>query len=172
MSADQEQNVQKIVVVQAAGKSMAVAIILAILFGSLGMMYATVMGGAAAYELIYRTGLKPGGDDLGRRTRRMQVTGATPSVQGSTAAAHPARLLLTAVPPAFEAWLRGRAAELGIEVSAVADPAAAEIGLADDIVLLQPTPDLVEAVPTPLLADHGVCALIGDGTGSWRARST
>ena len=45
MSDDQEQNVQKIVVVQAAGKSMAVAIILAILFGSLGMMYATVMGG-------------------------------------------------------------------------------------------------------------------------------
>lgn len=45
MATDQEQNVQKIVVVQAAGKSMAVAIILSILFGPLGMMYSTVKGG-------------------------------------------------------------------------------------------------------------------------------
>ena len=45
MASDQEQNVQKIIVVQGAGKSMAVAIILAILFGPLGMLYATVMGG-------------------------------------------------------------------------------------------------------------------------------
>lgn len=114
----------------------------------------------AAYELTYRTGLKPGGtawivggpdaDDRG------YTIGA-----GFDAAAHPARLLLTAVPPAFEAWLRDRAAELGIEVVTVADPAAAETGPVDDIVLLEPTPELIEAV-SPHLADHGVCALIGD----------
>ncbi len=34
-----------------------------------------------------------------------------------------ARLLLTQVPAAFEAWLRERSAALGIEVVAVADPA-------------------------------------------------
>ena len=37
-----EQNVQKVMV---AGKSMAVAIILAIVFGPLGMLYSTVSGG-------------------------------------------------------------------------------------------------------------------------------
>lgn len=37
-----EQNVQKVVV---AGKSMAMAILLAIFFGPLGMLYSTVMGG-------------------------------------------------------------------------------------------------------------------------------
>lgn len=45
MAADQEQNIQKIVVVQAAGKSMVVAILLAIFFGPLGMLYSTVSGG-------------------------------------------------------------------------------------------------------------------------------
>ena len=37
-----EQNVQKVVL---AGKSMAVAILLALFFGPLGMLYSTVMGG-------------------------------------------------------------------------------------------------------------------------------
>lgn len=41
----QEQNIQKVVVVQSTGKSTAVAVILSILFGPLGMLYSTVMGG-------------------------------------------------------------------------------------------------------------------------------
>lgn len=45
MAADQEQNVQKIIVVQGAGKSTVVAVILSFLFGPLGMFYSTVMGG-------------------------------------------------------------------------------------------------------------------------------
>lgn len=57
MAADQEQNVQKIVVVQAAGKSMAVAIILAILFGPLGMLYSTVMGGVVMIALSILVGI-------------------------------------------------------------------------------------------------------------------
>lgn len=57
MAADQEQNVQKIVVVQGAGKSMAVAIILAILFGPLGMLYSTVKGGVIMFIISIVVGI-------------------------------------------------------------------------------------------------------------------
>lgn len=57
MVTDQEQNVQKVVVVQTAGKSMAVAIILAILFGPLGMLYSTVMGGVIMIVISLLAGI-------------------------------------------------------------------------------------------------------------------
>jgi D-arabinose 1-dehydrogenase-like Zn-dependent alcohol dehydrogenase len=113
----------------------------------------------AAYELKYRTGLKPGGATwiIGTPAARGQhyTIGA-----GFDAAAHPAKLLLTDVPVAFEKWLRSRAAELGMEVVEVVDPAQPGMK-ADDIVLLAPEVDLIELV-SPSLADYGVCALIAD----------
>jgi len=45
MATDQKQNIQKIVVVQGASKSTAVAVVLSLLFGPLGMFYSTAMGG-------------------------------------------------------------------------------------------------------------------------------
>lgn len=46
----EELQVQKVVV---AGKSMAMAIILAIIFGPLGLMYASVMGGVVMLILTF-----------------------------------------------------------------------------------------------------------------------
>ena len=113
----------------------------------------------AAYELKYRTGLKPGGVTwivgTSAAADKCYTVGA-----GFDAAAHPAKLLLTDVPVAFERWLRGRAAELGIEVAEVADPAQPGTK-ADDIILLAPDSELIELV-SPALADFGVCALIAD----------
>ncbi len=112
----------------------------------------------AAYELKYRTGLKPdgtawiiGGPDATDR-------GYTISA-GFDTASHPARLLLTNVPPQFAAWLRDRAAALGIEVLDAADPAQPPVKPVDDIIFLAPTPELVEAA-SPFLADYGVAAVI------------
>jgi len=113
----------------------------------------------AAYELKYRTGLKAGGTTWIAGTPaaadREYTIGA-----GFDAISHPARLMLTRVPSAFEAWLRERAAALGIAVIAV-DAISAVPAAADDIVLLAPGAGLIEAV-SPHLADHGVCAIIAD----------
>ncbi|PKO23141.1 MAG: alcohol dehydrogenase [Chloroflexi bacterium HGW-Chloroflexi-1] len=113
----------------------------------------------AAYELKYRTGLLAGGATWIVGTAAAAGREYTISA-GFDAASHPARLMLTQAPPAFEAWLRERAAALGIAVIAVDDPSAAPAP-ADDIVLLAPDADLIEAV-SPHLADHGICAIIAD----------
>ena len=113
----------------------------------------------AAYELKYRAGLLDGGTTW--------IVGTPAAVgreytiaAGFDATSHPARLMLTRVPPAFEAWLRERAAALGIALIAVDDPGGPPTA-ADDIVLLAPDAALIETV-SPHLADHGVCALIAD----------
>lgn len=49
-----EQNVQKVVL---AGKSMAVAILLALFFGPLGMLYSTVMGGVIMIVISLLAGI-------------------------------------------------------------------------------------------------------------------
>lgn len=119
----------------------------------------------AAYELSYRTALKPGGvtwiiGDAGGRTD-------SPSDDYTISAGldrqgHPARLLLSGVPAAFDAWLRQQAEELGIPVIDVDDLAHPPVERVDDIVLLHPDPELIELV-SPHLADFGVVALLGDG---------
>ena len=119
----------------------------------------------AAYSLKYRTGLKAGGTawivggPTGGRGQGSGNSSYTISA-GFDAQSHPARLLLTQVPAAFEAWLRERSAALGIEVVAVADPATVDVPV-DDLILLAPDAELIEAT-SPKLADFGVCALIAD----------
>jgi threonine dehydrogenase-like Zn-dependent dehydrogenase len=119
----------------------------------------------AAYGLKYRTGLKndgtawivggpTGGGGQGSGNSSYTISA------GFDAQSHPARLLLTQVPAAFEAWLRERSAALGIEVVAVEDPADVDVPV-DDLILLAPDAELIEAT-SPKLADFGVCALIGD----------
>lgn len=115
----------------------------------------------AAYRLQYRTGLKAGGttwiigEAASRRARESPYTISAGFDEGG----HPARLLLTDVPPAFEAWLRERAAMLSIEVSMVSDIANPPVEHIDDIIVLGPDPDVIEAASTRL-ASHGVLAII------------
>lgn len=112
----------------------------------------------AAYRLEYRTGIKPGGTlwVIGGGDERAYTLSAGFDRQG-----HPARLLLSHVPAAFDAWLRERAAELGIEVIEAPDPAnpPVKVESVDDIVLLGANPDLVEAA-SPYLAAHAVFAIL------------
>lgn len=123
----------------------------------------------AAYTLRYREGLKAGGTAwfVGREDKetggRSQESGVRDYAisAGFEADSHPARVAITDVAEPFAGWLRTRAAGLGVEVLefALADVPAGFV--ADDIVLLAPTPELIEAV-SPHLAPFGICALIAD----------
>ncbi len=112
----------------------------------------------AAYGLTYRTGLKPGGTTWIIGTAQVgdrdYAIGA-----GFDAEGHPARLLLSQVSERFAGWLKDRAAELGVEVVEVPDPARPPVELVDDIVVLGADPNLVEQV-SPFLDHFGILALI------------
>jgi hypothetical protein len=111
----------------------------------------------AAYQLEYRTGLKPGGTTWIIGTREASKSYAISA--GFDEQAHPDRLLLTNVPSGFAAWLRQQAAALGIEVLEAPDLKNPPAKPVDDIVLLGADPDVIETV-SPHLADHGIVALI------------
>jgi threonine dehydrogenase-like Zn-dependent dehydrogenase len=135
----------------------------------------------AAYGLTYRTMLKPGGTAwiIGDAARtgspgpgadQPQAPGVDQGLQSSAGdytisagldeCCHPARLLLSGLPATFDAWLREQAAALGVEVIDVGDLAHPPVIPIDDMVLLDPDPDLIELV-SPHLADFGVVALLG-----------
>lgn len=130
----------------------------------------------AAYELRYRTMLRPKGT--------MWVIGTDQAKESYTISkgfdkqAHPDKLMLTNVPAAFEAWLRARAEELGIEVVDVPelpDPSTVETDDSpaspaettgsgpgvDDIIVLGADPDVIEQA-SPNLASYGILAIIAD----------
>lgn len=120
----------------------------------------------AAYQLQYRTGLKPDG------TAWIIGTSSAIGVDGDDyqdytisagfdATSAPARLLLTNVPTTFARWLEERAEELGIEIVIVEDIANPPIDKVDDIVVLGNDPDTIETV-SPRLADFGILALIAN----------
>lgn len=120
----------------------------------------------AAYGLRYRDALKAGGTawfvgstEQGSGGAREQ--GSYTISAGFDTYSHPARVVLTDVPEPFVGWLRERAAGLGVEVQELALGDVLADFMADDIVLLSPTPELIEAT-SPHLAAFGVCALIGD----------
>jgi threonine dehydrogenase-like Zn-dependent dehydrogenase len=119
----------------------------------------------AAYQLTYRTALKPGGTawiiGTGAARQRTHTGKAYTIGSGFDRTSHPVRLLLTAVPSDFEAWLRARAEELGIELCAVDNLAAPPVTPVDDIIMLGADPDTLEAV-SPHLAHFGILALIDD----------
>jgi len=138
----------------------------------------------AAYGLTYRTTVKPGGTAWIIGARRTDSPAPAPDQLDASKATspadqdcqsspddytisagldercHPARLVLSNVPAAFDAWLREQAAALGIEVIDAPDLAKPPMTPVDDIVLLHPDPDLIELV-SPHLADFGVAALLG-----------
>jgi L-sorbose 1-phosphate reductase len=112
----------------------------------------------AAYRLEYRTTIRPGGAMwiIGTGDDRPYTISA-----GFDAACHPSRLLLTDVPPAFDAWLRERAQTLGIEVIDAPDVTQPPVDKLDDIILLGADPERVEQA-SPFLADYGVFAIVSD----------
>jgi D-arabinose 1-dehydrogenase-like Zn-dependent alcohol dehydrogenase len=119
----------------------------------------------AAYELSYRTGLKPGGTTWIIGTSSAQDEYQIGS--GFDATSHPDRVILTAVPEGFAAWVEDRAAELGITFITADDLSPDTYGqicelapdAVDDIVVLGGDPDVVEAA-SPLLAMHGILCII------------
>lgn len=113
----------------------------------------------AAYQLEYRTSIKPGGTTwiVGTPSGEQEYTISA----GFDKDSHPAKLLLTNVPTNFKEWLTNRAAELNIEVVEVNDPAQPPVEQVDDIIILGSDPDMIEAV-SPVLADYGVVAVIAE----------
>ncbi len=114
----------------------------------------------AAYELKYRTGLRPGGVTwiIGSHADPGQEYTLS---AGFDANSHPRALLLTDVPADLEAWLRTGAKSLGVEVIAAPDVANPPLDKIDDIILLGATSELIETV-SPRLADFGIVALVAD----------
>jgi hypothetical protein len=120
----------------------------------------------AAYTLKYRSALKPGGTLWVIGTSQpLQAVAAGKAAYtigaGFNLAQHPARLLLTHVPAGFEAWLGAQAKALGVEAVVVDDFRQPPLKEIDDIILLGPEPDIVEAV-SPYLAQGGVFDLVAD----------
>lgn len=114
----------------------------------------------AAYQLEYRSSLKPGGTTWIIGTRPGLDRGYTISA-GFDEASHPARLLLTEVPEDFAGWLKKRARELGVETIEVNDVAAPPVEAIDDIILLGADPRIV-GTASPYLAKFGVFAILAD----------
>jgi threonine dehydrogenase-like Zn-dependent dehydrogenase len=120
----------------------------------------------AAYQLVYRTGLKPGGTTwiIGTSTAQLPSSrggGGYIISAGFDETSHPDRLLLTDVPADFADWLKTRAEALGVEVIEVRDINAPPVEYVDDIVLLGADADVIEAV-SPWLADFGVVVILAD----------
>ena len=113
----------------------------------------------AAYQLQYRSGLKPRGTSwiIGTQAAKEKYTISA----GFDEESHPERLLLTNVPREFAAWLRERATALGVQVQEVSDLAAPAVLPVDDIILLGADPESIETV-SPHLADFGILALVAD----------
>jgi NADPH:quinone reductase-like Zn-dependent oxidoreductase len=117
----------------------------------------------AAYQLRYRTQLKPGGSTW--------IIGTPEAGEdyffsaGFDADHHPARLALSAVPGPVAARLKAQAGQWTVEVSEISLEHLYDPGMAlpafDDIIILGSDPDIIEAA-SPRLADFGIVALVAE----------
>jgi threonine dehydrogenase-like Zn-dependent dehydrogenase len=116
----------------------------------------------AAYKLEYRTGLKAGGATWIIGTPQAKddyFFGA-----GFDETSHPARLVLTEVPPPFAARLKEQAARLQVETIDFPLEKLLDSGIDmtfDDIIVLGPDPNVIETA-SPQLADFGIVAIIAE----------
>jgi threonine dehydrogenase-like Zn-dependent dehydrogenase len=116
----------------------------------------------ATYQLQYRTALKAGG--AAWLIGSAQAGDDYFFSSGFDEAGHPAKVALTGLPESLARPIRNQAAALGIELIEISpaqlhDPTA-QLPAFDDIVILEPTPPVIEAA-SPRLADFGIVALIG-----------
>ena len=116
----------------------------------------------AAYYLQYRTSLKDMGTAwfIGPETRKYSIS------QGFDYKSHPGVIKLTHMDGALGNWLRQQAKTLGIKLVEVDEmPVISreplEADQADDIILLSPSPDLIEKT-SPYLAFKGILAFSAD----------
>ena len=114
-----------------------------------------------AYNIHYRQGLQPGGVAWvigadGAQDRDYEIS------SGFDERAHPDKVVLTNVPPTFAAWLTQQAAALGVEVVEQDDPAAADVGPLDDVIVLGPAQPELIALLWPALARGGIINLVSD----------
>lgn len=114
----------------------------------------------AAYYLQYRSQLKSGGTAwfIGPENERTFMISS-----GFGKDSHPDKIILTKMVGAFGRWLRKQAKVLGIHIVETDEISAAEKNipagkLADDIILLDPSADLIEQV-SPFLAYKGILTL-------------
>jgi len=115
---------------------------------------------AAAYQLTYRTQLKPAGIVWIIGTDSVQ-DGFYEINHGFDETSHPAKVYYSNLPAQFFDWLKVKAEALGIElceIPRIEDPPDEQV---DDLIILGSDPALVEVV-SPCLADYGVVALITD----------
>lgn len=110
----------------------------------------------AAYNLDYRTQLKPNGSTW--------IIGAGGDLlytisSGFDRFSHPARVFLTNAPANLASWIRNRAIELGVEVIVVDNPDALPVQLVDDIIILGGNAELIEKV-SPHLDHYGTLAIM------------
>jgi D-arabinose 1-dehydrogenase-like Zn-dependent alcohol dehydrogenase len=112
----------------------------------------------AAYQLSYRTGLKPGGTTwiIGAGASREYTIS-----QGFDVFSHPERLLLTGVPEPFTSWLKTRSQELGIAILEDVDLQNPPVEFVDDLVILGADASVIETA-SPYLANHGICAILSE----------
>ncbi len=114
----------------------------------------------AAYQLVYRTALKPGGVTwiIGSQadSDKSYSIGA-----GLDSGSHPATILLTGAPDYLAGWIKEQAAALDVEVIEVPDVSKPPVEFVDDVVLLGATAELIETV-SPWLAHFGIVAIIDD----------
>ncbi|MDH7484746.1 MAG: zinc-binding dehydrogenase [Anaerolineae bacterium] len=123
----------------------------------------------AAYNIHYRQGLQPGGVAwfIGAEAAGDRGYGIG---KGFDERAHPRKVLLTHVPPAlragpqgeaFAAWLKERAAALGVEV-VERQEVSADVEPVDDVIVLGPAGPGLIAPLWPLLARGGIVNLVSD----------
>ncbi|MGQ9815595.1 MAG: alcohol dehydrogenase catalytic domain-containing protein, partial [Candidatus Roseilinea sp.] len=117
----------------------------------------------AAYQLKYRTSIKPGGVAWIIGGANADPDRPYTISAGFDEQSHPATLLLTSVPEHLAGWLKTRAAQLGIATHDVADPDTLPQGIKkiDDIIVLGSDAELIEKV-SPWLADFGIVAIVSD----------
>lgn len=114
----------------------------------------------AAYQLKYRTGLKPRGTTWVIGGQNGADRAYTISA-GFDETSHPDCLILSNVPDGFGSWLKERAGSLGVTVRQVDDLGSPEIREVDDIIVLGADPLAVEAA-SPHLANFGILAVLAD----------
>jgi L-sorbose 1-phosphate reductase len=112
----------------------------------------------AAYQLEYRTTLKPGGTTwiIGAGDTREFTIG-----NGFDSKSHPGKLLLTNVPKPLSKWLHVHASELGIDIIDGVDINNPPTEQVDDLVILGSDAEVIEAT-SPRLANNGICALLSE----------